>query len=261
MIWGSSGAKLLTIESYFIPVTLEKFYETNHNTIVFVGVDILRAGTTLCVSLYNGAKEVIPVFDSNEALLIYNRMDRESVLLGGERNCMKIEGYHLGNSPLEYTLEKVSGKSIILNTTNGSTLFKMGLGLKNFLIGSFINISGVIEFILQKIKSNENNKVILFCSGNNSSFSFEDAIFCGCLVELLIQKLEGKEKIKLNDASVAANQLYNIHKNNLLEFTKSTEHGRFLVEQGFEKDIDFSLQFDKVSVVPISNGFSFVKYK
>lgn len=261
MIWGSSGVKLLTIESYFIPITLEKFYETNHNPIAFVGVDILRAGTTLCYALHNGAKEVIPVVDSNDAMLIYNRMDRESVLLGGERNCKKIEGYHLGNSPLEYTLEKVYWKSIILNTSNGSALFKMGLGLKNFLIGSFINISSICDFILQRIKKDENNKVILFCSGNNSAFSFEDAIFCGCLVDLLIQKLKGKENIKMNDATIAAIQLYNIHKNNLLEFTKSTEHGRFLIEQGFEKDIDFSLQSDLVPVVPISNGFSFVIYK
>ena len=41
-------------------------------------------------------------------------------LLGGERNTKKIEGFALGNSPLEYTPEIVSGKTIILYTTNGS---------------------------------------------------------------------------------------------------------------------------------------------
>lgn len=260
MIWGSSGVKLVLIETHFVPISFD-FNSINQETIAIVGVDILRAGTTLCFALHNGAKEVIPVTDSNEAMTIYNRLDKENVLLCGERNCTKIEGYHLDNSPYNFTSEFVQGKSLILDTTNGSSLFKKGVGVRNFFIGSFLNISLVCKVILDKLKIGSKNRVVLICSGNNLRFSFEDSIFCGCLIDLLIQGLAESEEIHLNDASVAALELYRLHRDNLLDFIKTTDHSKLLIQSGFERDIEFAVEFDKVSVVPVSNGFSFVSLK
>ena len=42
------------------------------------------------------------------------------ILLGGERNTKKIEGFALGNSPFEYSRDIVEGKTIVFYTTNGT---------------------------------------------------------------------------------------------------------------------------------------------
>ena len=46
--------------------------------------------------------------------------DLDKVLLGGEREGVKIEGFDLGNSPREYVEDVVSGKTVIFTTTNGT---------------------------------------------------------------------------------------------------------------------------------------------
>jgi len=249
--------KLVFIDTHIVPTSFD-FNSPSQDTIAIVGVDILRAGTTLCFALHNGAKEVIPAIDSNEAMTIYNRLDKEKVLLCGERNCFKIEGYHLDNSPYNYTSEVVQGKSLILNTTNGSFLFKKGVGIKNFFIGSFLNVSSLWKAILEQIKKDSSNRIVLICAGNNFGFAYEDVIFCGCLIDLFKQSFVSNEDVYLNDASIAAVELYQLHRNNLLDFIKTTYHSKMLIELGFERDIDFAFEINKVSVVPVANGFSFV---
>jgi 2-phosphosulfolactate phosphatase len=81
------------------------------------------------------------------------------------------------------------------------------------------------------------------------------------LIDLLKQGLAEREEIHLNDASVAALELYRLHRDNLLDFIKTTDHGKLLIQLGFERDIEFAVELDKVSVVPVSNGFSFVSLK
>ena len=66
---------------------------------IVVVVDVLRATSTIITGLYNGCKEFIPVIDIEEAVNIAKNYDRDSFLLGGERNAQKIEGFHLSNSP------------------------------------------------------------------------------------------------------------------------------------------------------------------
>ena len=73
----------------------------NNKTIIVV--DVLRATTTITAALAAGCLEVIPVPTPEEAIALRERLDDERVLLGGERNVLKIPGFNLGNSPLEYT--------------------------------------------------------------------------------------------------------------------------------------------------------------
>ena len=69
---------------------------------VFV-VDVLRATTVICAALYHGAKGIVPVASVDEASRMAQTLGPEDVILMGERNSQPIEGFPLGNSPLEMT--------------------------------------------------------------------------------------------------------------------------------------------------------------
>ena len=86
---------------------------------VFV-IDILRATTSMCAALSRGAKAIIPVASTEEALRLAQTIGSTDVLLAGEKDCIRIPGFHLGNSPLEMTERAVRGKTIIVTTSNGT---------------------------------------------------------------------------------------------------------------------------------------------
>lgn len=87
-------------------------------------IDVLRASSSIATAIHNGAKKVIPVEDMSDAVKIAQTMDQSDYLLCGEKDGSKIEGYHLGNSPLEYTPEAIADKTLIFNTTNGTKAIK-----------------------------------------------------------------------------------------------------------------------------------------
>src|SRR4051812_2934497 len=87
---------------------------------VFV-IDVLRATTTICAALHNGARAIVPVSDTEEATRLVTVLGAADVLLAGERNTVRIPGFQLGNSPDEMTADVVKGKTIIMTTTNGTS--------------------------------------------------------------------------------------------------------------------------------------------
>src|SRR5687768_1754946 len=90
-----------------------------HGRTAFV-IDILRATTSMCAALSSGAKAIIPVASTEEALRLAQTIGSTDVLLAGEKNCLRIPGFALGNSPLEMTESTVKGKTIVVTTTNGT---------------------------------------------------------------------------------------------------------------------------------------------
>ncbi|MBW8382238.1 MAG: 2-phosphosulfolactate phosphatase, partial [Youngiibacter sp.] len=104
-------------------------------------VDTLRATTVIITSLVNGAKSVVPVSTVEDALSIMKRM--ENAVLGGERKAKKIEGFNFSNSPLEYSKEAISGKNVILTTTNGTKAISRSKDGARVLIGALVNAKAV----------------------------------------------------------------------------------------------------------------------
>ncbi len=84
-------------------------------------IDILRATSVITTAINNGCKKVIPVLTVEEAKDIAKN-SKEDIILGGERNALKIDGFNFSNSPLEYTKKCVEGKTVVLSTTNGTRL-------------------------------------------------------------------------------------------------------------------------------------------
>src|SRR3972149_1402682 len=86
-------------------------------------IDVLRATSVMVHAMSQGALEIIPAATIEEGLQIAKAFPRSSILLGGERESKNIPGFDLGNSPKEYTAERVKGKKLILTTTNGTRAF------------------------------------------------------------------------------------------------------------------------------------------
>ena len=91
-------------------------------------VDVLRATTTLTVALRHGAAGVIPAATPEEGVALGRQ--HPGALLCGEREGRILPGYDLGNSPFEYTAERVAGRTLVFASTNGSQALLLARGAR-----------------------------------------------------------------------------------------------------------------------------------
>jgi 2-phosphosulfolactate phosphatase len=214
-------------------------------------IDVLRSSTTVIAALSNGAREVIPVGSIESAVKISGSLFGDVTLRGGERNGKIIQGFNLGNSPLEYTEATVRGKSIIFCTTNGSLAMAKSRYARTMAVGGFVNMSAIIEFILGL-----NSDVLLLCAGRPPAaggFSLEDVVCAGMIIHTLQEK---STSVELTDSSLAAHSLYKAFGRSIPKLLKSTDHGKYLLEIGFGEDIKVSAEVDSIPVVPVLSGTS-----
>ena len=135
---------------------------------VCVVFDILRATTTMITALANGAEAIIPVAEISEALAM--RQKNPGVVLAGERHGLRIRAdltgsidFDLGNSPREFSAERVSGKTIVMTTTNGTRALRACAGARMILVSSFLNLRATTNWLREKNPSH----LILVCSGSD----------------------------------------------------------------------------------------------
>src|ERR1700744_2146839 len=182
---------------------------------IVVVIDIFRATTSICYGIDNGAEAIIPVSQVEECLAYQE--SRPEYLLAAERNGEVVDGFDFGNSPFSYTKEKVNGKTIVLTTTNGTHALHLSRSATKIVIGSFLNLTAVCNWLK---KQNEN--ILLVCAGWKNNFNLEDTLFSGAIVEQL------KDHFKIDDAAIAANDLYRLAANDLDGYLKKTSHSERL---------------------------------
>lgn len=200
-------------------------------------IDIFRASTTICTALGNGAKAIIPVKDPE-----YCKQYRSNgVLIAGEKNGLKLEGFDLGNSPYEYLQADLSGKVIALTTTNGTKSIEM---TKNYAagiyVGCFLNLTALSDRLTE-----EQNDVLLLCAGWRNHFNLEDTLFAGALVN----KIRGDFDTSF-DSTLGAEHLYLSAKGDLMDALKKASHYKRLKKFGAERDIHYCLRTDVNDFVP-----------
>jgi 2-phosphosulfolactate phosphatase len=213
-------------------------------------LDVLRASSTITVALNNGAREIIPVASIESAVKISGSLFGEVTLRGGERNGKIIEGFNLGNSPLEYSETAVKGKSIIYCTTNGSVAMAKSRYARTLAVGSFINLTATTDFI-----RNEHKDFLFICAGRANSignFSLEDVVCAGMMIQNLL-KVDSLE-VELSDSAKAAHALSKSFGRSILKMLKTSEHGKYLIEIGFAEDLKICAKVDSVPVLPILSG-------
>lgn len=215
------------LEVLLSPLELAHLKQRDLSQAVCVVFDILRATSTMISALANGAKDIIPVSEISEALAI--RQQRPEVLLAGERDGLRIPAsltggveFDLGNSPREFTPEKVEGKTIVMTTTNGTRALQACAGARRIFIGSFLNLRPTALWLMQHQPSH----LILICSGTHDQHALEDILAAGALCEKLWSSYSYG---KTGDAAEVARRLYPLMQPNLLEAMKSTRNGRRLL--------------------------------
>jgi 2-phosphosulfolactate phosphatase len=210
---------------------------------VAVVLDVLRATSTIVEALANGARTVFPAPSIDEAVRLAQNIGREQVLLCGERRCLPVEGFDYGNSPRDYTAERVTGKSLVLTTTNGTPALLASSGARRTLVGSFLNLGAVVDALVE-----DGGPVTVICAGREKRFALEDAVCAGAIVLGLRGRLDGS--LELNDAAAAAEFLARTRLPDLERLLGETAAGRQLFEVGLGEDVAYCASIDRHCVVP-----------
>ncbi len=209
-----------------------------------VVVDILRSSSTIATALANGAKEVIPVGTPAEGGKLAGRSGRSASLLCGEREGRKIDGFDLGNSPFEYSAERVGGRILIYTSTNGTAAILRARSADRVYIGCFNNFGAVVKRVVK-----DERPVVILCAGKLEQFAIEDFVAGGKFVNALETRL--KRGTVLNDGARAAAQLHRHFDGSIPTLLKTSSHGQYLATLGSEADIDYCARMDTNLVVPM----------
>lgn len=226
------------IETILSPA-LYPFRKMNGSHICVV-IDILRATTSICTAVNNGAKAIIPVKTIEEA----KEYKDNGFLVAGERIENTFPFADWGNSALEFTRQRVEGNEIVHSTTNGTVAIALAKesNPSKIVIGAFSNLSALSNYL-----SEQGKDVQLFCSGWNNTVSLEDMTFAGALADRLIQS--GKFENK-NDSTHSAIAVWNSAKDDLQGYMENASHIHRLRKHGMDDVFDYTFQLDTCNVVP-----------
>lgn len=206
-------------------------------------IDVFRTTSLIPTALANGARCVIPVEQVEQARNL--AMSHPGALLAGERNALPLPGFQLDNSPLSCTPEKVRGKVIIMTTTNGTRSVTTHASCAVLYIASFLNVSAVVDRLRRTGRD-----LLIVCAGNSGSFSIEDGLCAG----MVVSRLRETEQTRVSDLAWGMMKL----SQSIRDLREPLEPGStaygFLMDAGYQADIDYCLEMDALAVVPVLDG-------
>jgi 2-phosphosulfolactate phosphatase len=229
---------MLELRVHLLPALVDPADMAGRAVIV---VDVLRATTTICHALAAGAECVVPCLEIDEARATAARFGGDA-RLGGERLGRRIEGFHFGNSPTEYTQESVAGRTVVFTTTNGTRAMRRAAQAGEVLMGAFVNLSAVVA------AAAECERVDVLCAGTGGVITAEDALFAGAVVERL-----GLPATGFNDQALLARDAWRSFAasgRSLAAALRECQGGRNLIAEGFDADIDTAAEIDARNVLP-----------
>ena len=220
---------------------------------IAVVIDVLRATTTIVHALAAGASDVAVCGEVEEA-----RRAAASIpdsVLGGERGGRPIDGFHLGNSPAEYTRQSAFGRTVVFTTTNGTRAMGRCAGARRVLLGAFVNFSAVCRELSAEVAGPVSAGITLVCAGTDGEVTREDTLLAGAIVDDLVQT--HAVQLALNDQAEIAADAWRACRQDLgghdplARALRHSRGGRNLIEIGMENDIAIAAQIDKFDVVPV----------
>ena len=217
---------------------------------VFIVIDVIRATTTLAVIFERGASRVFVAGSIEQARAAAQLHPNR--LLCGERNVRPLPGFDYGNSPVQFSQLNLTGRELILTTTNGTRAFHDCPTNTIRLAGSFYNAHAVTTHALQLAQERDSN-IALVCSGEFDYFALDDAICAGYLVQTLQQQAESQTaNVHLHESALAAIALYDAYQPlRLIEYARSAQS---VIEAGLPEDVDFCMQTNLSSSIPMVVG-------
>lgn len=221
----------------------EKVSEGNKLAIV---LDVLLATTTITSALHDGAIEVIPVMNRQEAVEISRGFELGTCILAGEDKAKPIEGF-VYPSP-KVIRETIAGKTLILSTTNGTVALKKASGAKEVYVTSLLNN----PFVAKRVRSiaQEDDTILVICSGNSGELSLEDFYGAGHFISCLIEDHWGAD---LTDGARAA-LLFYLGNGDAYSVLSSSYVGRMFESYELQDDLTFACQKGSIPLIPILKG-------
>jgi len=228
------------LETCFSPA----LYEADlHAGSIVVIIDILRATSAICTAFENGVASIIPVAGVDEA----QDYKKKGYLVAAERDGYVLDFADFGNSPFNFTRERIEGKTIVYSTTNGTGIIKMASNAARIAVGSFLNISSLSEWLISMEKD-----VVLFCAGWKNRFNLEDTICAGAFAE---QLMKSSSYATICDSTLAALDLWSLAKPDPLDYLEKAAQRTRLRNKNLDDCIPFCLTPDFTKIIPvIDNG-------
>jgi 2-phosphosulfolactate phosphatase len=234
-----SEKEQLSIEVCFSPLSWPLFQREEALVIV---TDIFRASTAICAAFHNGVDAIIPVAEVSESEV----WKQKGYIVAGERDGKKLACADFGNSPFNFLDPGLRGKTVVMNTTNGTQAIKMaGANSGEVAIGSFLNLTALCHHALSV-----NKHILIFCAGWKDRFSLEDTLFAGAMVEKLLH--DGKGRFYTNcDSAIASADLWLLAKGNPLQYIEKAAHRHRLKRMGLDDILEYALTQDITEAIPV----------
>ncbi|MCS6824528.1 MAG: 2-phosphosulfolactate phosphatase [Cytophagaceae bacterium] len=207
---------------------------------VVVVVDILRATSCMTTALAFGMKSIIPVATIEEC----RAYKEKGYLAAAERDGKTVEGFDFGNSPYTYMDSSFKGKKLAVTTTNGTLAITKSKNAHKVIIGSFLNLSSVTNYLMQ-----QDRDVLIVCSGWKGKLNLEDTVFAGAIIDIVKDTFNTD-----NDSAIAAYALYDLVRKDIKGFLKKASHVKRLKGLNIKRDIIYCLQVDLYNVLPELQG-------
>ena len=221
-------------------------YKSTNTDYIVVVIDVLRATTAFCAAFDSGVKSIVPVSGLVELLEYKNK----GFLTAAERDGKKVDFVDFGNSPSVFLQSQLHGKQLAYSTTNGTQAIELSKDCGKIAIASFSNMKAISEWLI----GNDMN-VLILCSGWKNTFSLEDTLCAGALIELL--EFSG-HFLMICDASAAAVSLWQSSKTELMETVQHANHYKRLLNLGLHDDLKYCFQINTSKAIPIWDGSALV---
>jgi 2-phosphosulfolactate phosphatase len=233
---------MYSVEVCFSPLSWPLFEKPG--SVVMI-VDIFRATTAMCAAFQNKVKSLIPVAEISESIAYKER----GFIVSGERDGAKLECAEFGNSPFNFMEPRLQGKTVVMNTTNGTQAIKVAKGTDNLVcMGAFINRDAVCDWAME-----QNRNLLIFCAGWKNRFSLEDSLFAGAAVEYILERSKGAFYTEC-DSALASLDLWRTGKNNPREYIEKAAHRHRLRKMGLDDILDYSMTLNSTRCIPVLKG-------
>ena len=212
---------------------------------IVVLIDVLRATSNIVTMLDKGAKKVFLFEDEDEPKS--QKLYYPNAVLAGERDCEKIRGFDMGNSPSESLNFKIKGREVFLTTTNGTKAAIAASVSDHAYVGSILNITAVCELVGKLAKQTAKN-ITLLCAGWKGNAAIDDIYTAGAIINKSI--VTGSiRNFEIDDSARIAKLVHGGFPRPMDALLASIS-GKMLSERGLTSDIAFCAKPDLYKIVP-----------
>jgi len=226
----------MIIDAVLTPAEIDLLPEADLAATVCVVFDVLRATSSILTGLAHGAEEIWPVVSIEEAFAA--RVQWPDAVLGGERFGDRIDGFDLGNSPLEYSQGGL--RRIVTTTTNGTVALRACAAAREVWVGALLNMQALVD----RLRETAPQRVTLVCAGTFRELALEDVLAAGMLSAAFPEAV-------LTDAAQVARAIYLQHRADVGAAFGLAKNGRVLSAKGRGDDVAWCGQISRFPVVGV----------